>query len=294
MINVFFNPYTDRSRDLESMKKCLLSTAWTFRELSKNIAFIANDPQKSDSIKCYALAEDKQGAWYNAANFIPTCSAKKEKELVLWFLLQFDKGVRIKNENLSICKDWILSGIDAAAPILEYALRQDGMAVTISDDEDWRVSFLSFKNQPNELPNIYGQEDCSLLVQWIKEWFLRNTSFQEFLEKEYGIIFCAGSSNTFFPTRDEAKGVIEILSRAKENGYEIDNNVVKIFHSKYGNILELRSYGDGVRLFFVLKERTPVVGGFYRKSGAMSQDKVGNNAAKRLMDGGYLRNVFVK
>jgi len=288
VINVFFNPYTDRSRDVESMKKSLLSTAQAFRVLSKNIAFIANDSQESESIKCYSLAEDKQGVWYNAAHFIKICSAKKEKELVQWFLLQFDKGVRIKNENLSMCEDWILSGIDAPAPILEYALRQDGMAVTISDDQDWRVNFLSFKNQSKNLPNIYGQEDYSLLVEWIKEWLLRNTTFQEFLEKEYGIIFCAGSSNTCFPTRYEAKGVIDSLSRAKGTGYPVDNNIVKIFHSKYGDILELRSYGDGVRLFFVLKDRSPVVGGFYRKSGAMSQDKVGNNAAKRLNDGGYL------
>ncbi len=288
MINVFYNPYTDRSKDVDSIKNCLLSTARTFRELSKNIEFIANDPQESESIKCYAIAEDKQGVWYNAASLIKTYSAKKEKEIVLWFLLQFDKGVRIKNENLSICEDWILSGIDAAAPILEYALRQDGMAVTISDDEDWRVNFLSFKNQPNELPNIFGQEDCTLLVEWKKEWLLRNTTFKEYLEKEYSIIFCPGSSNTCFPNRYEATGVIDSLSRAKANGYEIDNNIVKIFHSKYGDILELRSYGDGVRLFFVLKDRSPVVGGFYRKSGAMSQDKVGNNAAKRLNDGGYL------
>lgn len=288
MIKVFFNPYTDRSRDFESMKKALLLTAQAFRELSKNIAFIANDPQASESITCYAIAEDKQGVWYNAAHFINTCSAKKEKELVKWFLLQFDKGVRIRNENLSICEDWILSGIDAAAPILEYALRQDGMAVTISDDEDWMVNFLSFKNQPISLPNIYGQEDCSPLFEWIREWLLRNTSFKEFLEKEYGIIFCPGSSNTCFPNRYEANGVIDSLSRAKANGYEIDNNIVKIFHSKYGDILELRSYGDGVRLFFVLKDCTPVVGGFYRKSGAMNQDKVGKNAAKRLIDGGYL------
>jgi hypothetical protein len=63
-----------------------------------------------------------------------------------------------------------------------------------------------------------------------------------------------------------------------------------LYHSKkkYGDILELRSHGDGVRMFFVLNDGSPVVGGFYRKSGSMSQDKVGSNAAKRLNDSGYL------
>lgn len=290
VINVFFNPYTDRSKDFESMKKALLSTAQAFRELSKNIEFIANDPRESESITCYVLAEDKLGVWYNSTHYLKTCSAKKEKDLVHWFLLQFDKGVKIKNENLSICEDWILSGIDAAAPILEYALRQDGMSVTISDDQDWRADFLSFKNQPKDLPNIYGQEDLSHLFDWIKDWRIRNILLQEYLEKECGIIFCAGSTNTCFPTQYEAKGFIDSLSRAKEQDYAVDNNVVKIFRSKkkYGDLLELRSYGDGVRMFFVLNDGAPVVGGFYRKSGSMSQDKVGNNSAKRLKDGGYL------
>lgn len=61
-----------------------------------------------------------------------------------------------------------------------------------------------------------------------------------------------------------------------------------MFQTKYGNIRELRSYRDGVRLFFMLEKGRPVIGGFYRKSAAVSQNKAGEYAAKRLKEQDYL------
>jgi len=63
---------------------------------------------------------------------------------------------------------------------------------------------------------------------------------------------------------------------------------VKIFETKYGNIRELRAYGDGVRIFFTIKNNQPVIGGFYRKSASINQNKAGEYAAERLKKQGYL------
>jgi len=43
-----------------------------------------------------------------------------------------------------------------------------------------------------------------------------------------------------------------------------------------------------VRIFFALREDVPIIGGFYRKSAVISQNKAGEYAAKRLKDQGYL------
>ncbi len=287
MLNVFFNPYPGMSADYESGKKSLLSTAKTYWELFENIKVEANNLEGDDSIKYFSLAKDKQGAQYIPSSFLREYSGR-ERELIKLFLLMFDRGSRVKIDDLSICEDWELSGFSFSAPILEYALRQDGMAITISDDNDWKTDFFFFIDQPHELPNIHGQDNCLPLQNWIRNWSQRNLSFKSSLEQNFNILFCQGASNTCFPSRHEEEGVIRSLNRAQDRGYEVDNNLIKIFQTKYGNILELRSYGDGIRLFFTLKNSRPVIGGFYRKSAAVSQNKASEYAAKRLKDQNYL------
>lgn len=241
-----------------------------------------------DSVKCFIVCKDRRGAWYTPSSLLRNYSGR-DRELVMWFFRLFNKGSRVTDDDLSICEDWVLRGFDVSAPVLEFALRQDGMAVTISDDADWKSDFYYFLEQPHELPNIHGQDDCSPLRNWIEQWSQRNLSLKSLLENNFNILFCKGASNTCFPSRHEEKNVIKALKQARDYGYEIDNDLIKPFKSKYGNIRELRSYQDGVRIFFALREENmPVIGGFYRKSTAISQNKAGEYAAKRLKDQGYL------
>ena len=290
MLNVFFKPYPGMTADYETGKKCLFLTANTCKkvfEAVKPAEFRVNDPDGKDSVKFFSLAEDRQGAQYTPSSFVREYSGR-EREIIKWFLRMFDKGTRVHNDDLSICEDWELSGLNVSAPILEYALRQDGMAVTISDDNDWKTDFFLFIDQPHELPNIHGQNNFLPLHIWIEKWSQRNLSFRSFLKQNFNILFCEGSSNACFPSRHEEEGVINSLKRARKFDYEIDNDLVKIFKTAYGNIRELRSYGDGVRIFFTIKNNQPVIGGFYRKSASFNQNKAGEYAAKRLKEQGYL------
>ena len=289
LLNVFFNPYPGKATDYEAGKKSLLATANACWKLFKNKQIQANDPEGDYSIKCFILADDEQGAWYHPSNFIREYSGR-ERELIKWFFGMFANGSPKPNDDdLSICEGWVLSGFNFAAPILEYALRQDGMAITISDDNAWKIDFFSFIGQPDELPNIHGQKALSPLQAWIQKWNDRNLSFKSSLEQTFNILFCKGASKTCFPSISEQRGIINAFNNAKQSGYEITGDLIKVFKTKYGNTRELRSYGDGVRIFFVLnKNSRPVIGGFYRKSASISQNKAGEYAAKRLNNQGYL------
>ncbi len=199
MLRLFFNPYPGKAADYEAGKRSLLATANTCFKLFKNKQIKANNPEGDDSIKCFTLAEDKQGAWYRPSDFIRKYSGR-EQALITRFFLLFDKGSRVKIDDLSICEDWELCDLNFAAPILEYALRQDGMAITISDDNDWETDFFSFISQPRKLPNIYGQNNYSALQDWIEEWYQRNLSFQSSLEQNFNILFRKDASKTCFPS----------------------------------------------------------------------------------------------
>lgn len=287
MLEAFFNPYPGISENYETGKEIILQTAKSYRKIDNEIKLRAYDPEGSDSIRCFIVSQDNHGAKFTPSSYIRNYRGS-DRDLVIWFFTMFDRGVKLYTEDLAICKDWTLCQLDVPAPLLEYASRMDGVAVTISDDQDWKVDFFNFNENHNQLPNVHGQENCDPLVDWIKEWTERNLSFMSLLEERFNVIFCRGSINNCFPSKHEEKGIISSFDRAIENNYQIDGNLIKCFSTKYGNILEMRSYGDGVRIFFTMKNDNPLIGGFYRKSASISQNKSATYAAKRLKDEGYL------
>jgi hypothetical protein len=293
MPNVYYNPYCGWIPDIESGKIRLLATASAYKCLCESDEFKAFDPEGSDSFRCVAVTIDDKGAKYTAASMLRYFSGRN-KDLALWFCRQFDKGLRVTKEELASFEQWNLYGLGAPAPVLEYAVRKDGMTITISDQKLWCTNFFLFSDNNNAmirhalLPNIHGQDDLGPIINWLSKWQLRNSGLKSLLETKYGVLFCSGSTNFCFPTGDEVDGLLTAFSRAKVSGYSTAASTVESFGTKFGAILELRSYGDGVRVFFVLKDERPVIGGFYRKSAALNQSKAGEKAAKRLKDSGYV------
>ncbi len=287
ILNVYFNPYPGISTDKESAKDCLLSTAKSFKQLSDHIKIKAHDPEGWDAVKCFRMFMDNHGAYYTPTQFIHELSGK-DRALVTFLFRSIDKGSILYNDALSLCEDLALKGFGCAAPVLEYALRNDGMALTISDDNDWKCDFFYFIGLTEELPNIHGQSDCSPLIGWISSWEKRNATFIEILENRFKILFAPGAFNSITPNRQEENGIIEAFEKKKDKNFYVDNDIIKSFNTKHGLIFELRSYEEGVRVFFSLHNQRPVIGGFYRKSCSISQNKAGEQAAKRLKNNGYL------
>jgi hypothetical protein len=286
-LNIYFNPYPGKSQNKESAKANLLATAKSFKQVSEHIKVETYDPEGHDSIKCFIIFEDEHGAQYPPAEFIREFSGK-DGALVQFLFTEIAKGSILYDDALSICEDLILKDFGLAAPVLEYALRNDGMALTISDDKDWKCDFFCFIDHNGNLPNIHGQNDCSPLFDWISSWEKRNLHFIEILKKQFNIICVHGILNATAPTQEEEKGIIESFSRKKQINYNVDGDIVKNFPTRYGAIRELRVYNEGFRVFFVLHDKKPVIGGFYRKSASINQNKAGEQAANRLKSNGYL------
>ncbi len=287
ILNIYFNPYPGISKDKEAAKTCLLSTAKSFKQVSDHINIKMNDPEGRDSIKCFSLFQDNRGVCYTPARFIHEF-AGKNRALVSFLFTKITNGKILYNDALSICEDLVLKEFGFAAPALEYALRNDGIALTISDDNDWKCDFFCFIGHPGNLPNIHGQSDCSPLFDWIRLWENRNAAFREILENRFNIIFAPGALNTIIPTQKEEKRIIEAFEKKKSTNYTVDHDILKSFNTKHGLIFELRIYEEGTRVFFSMHDQKPVIGGFYRKSASISQTKAAEQAAKRLKNNGYL------
>jgi hypothetical protein len=217
---------------------------------------------------------------------------KRDKDLLLWFYDQMHKGRRLDVDTIPSESALIFKELALPVPVLEYAMRNDGLSLSVTDEKVWCEDFLSLvepqTQREESLPNIHHACNVAAIVDWLSHWRERNLHFQELLTLEFNAIFCPGAFNSGLPSHQEAKNLIDRLRTAQRNKYPIDGDSIKWFPTKHGKILEFRLLALGLRMFFIFSDSQMIIGGFYRKSGAMSQDKVGTEAAKRMRDAGYL------
>lgn len=284
MLEVFFNPYPAPIDDIEVAKECILNTARGFKEISDSVvetaAFGGDGAQ--DSISCWTLTRTPEGAEHTIASVLHQLS-DEERILVSWYLLKFSRGHVCTQDQLTPCAECVLTDCGLPATLLAYAGKQGGMASTISDDDDWLVDFYQFEDEDYLVPNAYGQEDLTSLIEWITNWKNANIEFEQRLRTDFDADFCSGALNSFSNSADQ-NNIIEAFGDARARNYAIDNNLLKPVKYKKWAMLELRSYCDGSRVFFVLERGNPLITGFYRKSEAISQDKAIKRAALRLRD----------
>lgn len=291
-LQIFFNPYCDAIRDKILAKARLVAAAKACYELSKSQRMKMYDFSGIDSFRFVIITREDLGAGFTASSLIHEFEGR-DKDLIIWFCIQFDKGTRIEEGRLATSSGWLLRESELPVPALGYALNQNGIAVTVSDDTDWLLDFFELvheesRNEQRCLPNVYGQDRLDVILSWIKDWKRINLNFEQYLYEEFGVTFCPGSTNYSYPNEFEKTNVIKSFEEAKVLSYCVDGNTVKSFSTKYGCIFELRSYSDGFRVFYALKDGKPVIGGFYKKSGALSQNKAGENAAGRLSEKNYI------
>lgn len=266
MPEIYFNPYPGRAEDAQSGQQALITAARAVLAIKEYLDQFYN-PAGDIPIREFVLYKDPHSG---AQQTIPSTIyslAGRERELVKRFLMLFDRGQALTTEDLGVCRDWVLCGLGAPAPVLEYAARRDGMAATLPTEIEWKRDFLQFEGREERLPNIYGQSELNPLYDWIEKWYERCSDFTTRLEKVCGLAICREAMCRYVPSPSEHDLTINMIQRAAQRHFEHDGYLVKdVSALTNGVIKQIKQKGSGVRVYVgVSSDRDPCLAGFFKK-----------------------------
>lgn len=153
--------------------------------------------------------------------------------------------------------NWIVEILGVPNNWLHYVANHNGMLLTFASDDIWKIDFIKFIGQENKIPNIWGQEDTVVLLNWVKDEAIKTDSYITTLQKNFNVIICSKSIEV--ETFDDTKA---------------------------GTLCELVVTGS-IRIFFAKNDKTKkiFVGGFYIKgtgNDKKAQDRVAYKAKNKI------------
>jgi len=286
-MEIFFNPYPGATQNRDVGIQCILDVADALLCLRNglnddllSVCSVDNDLSLSNFIiirEAYATLQI-----HDVLRYVKDRNIDKIKLLLQWF----SKGKIIDSNDMTNIENWILKNIGTAAPILEFAAKKSGIALTIPTEPMWRVDIIEFEGRKEILHNLWGQKDLSV----IREHCINAiNNVQERFSVRYNAKFCEGALNSAPENRfwDEL-GIFRQMDKAKKCRYTPDNVLIKKLENcetKYGPLYELRCLSTGLRLFFVVIDNASteiLVGGFYQKSKGIKQNEAIDNVCKRI------------
>ena len=283
MPDIFFNPYPSPVDDLNIGKEKFVAAATALYEISVQVG-ISYNPEVDMPIRAFTLIrEDNSGVEYRLGDIIRHLDGR-QREIARLFIQIFSRGQALTKEHLEICDDWVLTCLSAAAPVLEYALRNEGMAATIATEEEWETDFLYFAESEARLPNIWGQINLDHISAWVKDWNHAHLDSIARLEREFGVAICKGSMRSYSPAPSEWALVFKMLEKAAEAGFEHDDDQIKdVKQLTAGTLKQLRHLGSGMRIY-VVNETPLLLGGFFKKGQGNldAQNRAIEKAGKRV------------
>jgi len=292
-MDIYFNPYPGVAKTEEEGLHLAIGTADALLRLKKGcggIVFLGNTfESKSDLPPSRFILVRNQCTDFSIGSLMfKTSNVEREKLRSLLDL--FSKG-RILNDNeLLKADDWIVSIINAPAPILELAAKNKAIALTIPTEPEWRVNIFKFDNRQETLHNLWGQNDITAIISHCIE-SIKNIPAR--FSAQFNAEFCGNalSSAPDYTSWDNF-GFFRIMESAKKRNYKADDDLIKsaqgVEKTKYGALLELRLKTSGCRMFFIYREgHSPeiLIGGFYKKGtgdDSKAQNQAIHNAKKRI------------
>jgi len=284
-MEIFFNPYPGAAKTEEEGLCLAIGTADALSRLKKGCGSVALYGNTFESISDlppskFVLVRNQHIDFSISSLIYKTGNIEREKLRSLLDL--FSKGKILDNNDLVKAEDWIVSIIEAPAPVLELAAKNKAIALTIPTEPEWRVNLFSFNNRTETLHNLWGQDDISAIISHCVE------SIKKILERfsvQFNVEFCGNALNSapdfaFW----ENLGFFRIMESSRKRKYKVDDDLIKLVkgveRTKYGSLLELRLKTSGWRIFFIHREgHSPeiLLGGFYKK-GTGDDSKAQNHA----------------
>jgi len=284
-MEIYFNPYPGAAKTEEEGIRLAIGTANALSMLKKGCSGVAlygnTFESKSDLPPSKFVLVRNQCIEFSIGSLMfKTGNVERDKLRLLLDL--FSKGKILGNDVLQKTDDWIVSVINAPAPILELATKNNAIALTIPTEPEWRVNLFSFNNRKETLHNLWGQDDISAIITHCVE-SVKN--IPERFSVQFNAKFCGNALNSAPDfTSWENFGFYRIMESARKRKYKVDDDLIKsaqgVEKTKYGPLFELRLKTSGCRILFVHREsHSPeiLVGGFYKK-GIGDDSKAQNHA----------------
>ena len=288
-MEIYFNPYPGAAKTEEEAIRLAIGTADSLSRLKQGCVGVVlsasiSEPEVELPPSRFILVRNKNLEFTIGSLIFKTGNVEREKLRLLLDL--FSRGRIICNDELLNVNNWIVSAIGTSAPLLELAAKNKALALTIPTEPEWRIDIIKFDDRLETLHNLWGQNDISEIIKHCLDSISNNA---ERFCIMFNVKFCKGALNSAPNTMLwDSFGFFQTMERAKNRNYQIDKKLIKsVADTKYGHLLELRMHSTGHRIFFVnRKDRLPelLVGGFYQKNEALSQDEAIQQAKKRIDD----------
>ena len=213
-MELYFNPYPGAAQSVEAGIQIIADVADALHRLEKDLQNISLSGRFADfdaSPSSFILIREARGDFRIQDIIFKVEVPKREK--LKFLLIKFSKGKVIDSSEMNDIENWVVSNIGAPAPILEFAARNNGIALTIPTEPEWRVDRIEFNERDEFLHNLWGQEDLSKLKDHCVNAL---TNVPERFSALYGAEFCDGALNSapdyflwekleFFLNMDRAK-----------------------------------------------------------------------------------------
>lgn len=275
MLDIYYNSETGVCADLDKAQNALCSAADSFCCLKKVMENIVM--HSPDKVLKFSLCRDSNKCIHTIGSCINNLPNEK-KQTVKILLEAFGKGQilsEVPNDGT-----WLLEDLNLPSAILEYALKHNGMMLSITDEVFWQKDFIIFKDQSSKLPNIWGQTNLDEIKKWLTYWRQSNARI-EYLLSEFNVKSCYEITENRF-SDDAWKEIFACMKKGKEQQFYPDGTLIKSFsiNTTKGSILEIRFMDSGLRFFFVYAESIFYLGGVYKKGQGLDK-KMQSAAAKQ-------------
>lgn len=272
MPDLYFNPYSGASSNHIEGKAAFLATAKAIDVLRDSIS--RGVQVDTDGLSKFCVVRDASlGCSLKLTDLLSDMTGS-ERVVVQRFLSLFSMGKIINTDVLAQHENFQLKSLDLPAPILEYALANNGLATTVACEEDWRVDFIEFTGTASSLPNIWGQSDLSHILRWVDEQYQKHTDIISQLTTKYNATICNSALKCSDFAPDEWIIVFQKLDEARLRNFEHDGYLVKDVEStSLGPLKQIKHLGSGIRIYLVNIDSILIIGGFYKKGTASSKKR---------------------
>jgi hypothetical protein len=171
-MEIYFNPYPGAAKNEIDGMQCIVKVADAFARLQTNLhgiplpGVVPNDDVDVSPANFVLIRN--VGAELRLGDIIYKASSAERTKLQL-LLQTFSRGRVIDAGDFSEVDDWIITNIQAPAPVLALAAQNKAIALTIPTEIEWCVDILYFDKHMETLHNLWGQADISKIAKYCIE-----------------------------------------------------------------------------------------------------------------------------